>query len=183
MKENTTEASRSAGALNQSDSFEMLKTFGRRLVTSLILPAVLGWLFVIIKNNFSVSTIAVFLGSLLSFFMFQIIAFFLNKFLEKELIFDEFSYVKQGICIVANNFVPFVLVPSTLHFFSMPGTVLNPTEELGFRMWMLTFKNPCYWISVGGLFAFFYRLKILKEKLTYLQSSFKLRKTDKEDAL
>ena len=180
MKKSKTEASCLESTSNKSNLGE---NFAKRLFISMALSSLIGWLFIITRNLFSTTSIAACLGALFSFFLFQILQYLLKKFLEKKLNFDELAYIKKGLLIMAKDLLLYLFLPLSLFLISMPAEEWNsdPKKNLEFWMWEQTAQNQFYWIFVGGLFIFLYRLKIVKDKLIHLQASFNTEEADKKN--
>lgn len=105
------------------------------------------FLSVLAENPTLASSFAAFFGGFISFFVFQVLHFFLNKFLEKQLNFEDFSYIKQAFSIIHLHLIS-LLTTFFLLFISVSFAYIriegHPSPNIDLTN-KITIENPFYW--------------------------------------
>lgn len=161
---------------------QLQKNFFLKLVVKL-----LGFLFAtfMLFNLFAVIKtvhIITFSGALLSFALYQLLSFFINKFLEKSLNYNDFSYIRQAFSIISTDVLFLLIFPIWILFLQKVMNKWDLNIDPDTFAWKITFRNPFYWIFTGCLIIFSYRIETLKHRLINLQNSFKKKEAEPESA-
>lgn len=145
--------------------------FIKRLLISFMLSGTLGIFLNSLRRSPLLTPFNAFLGALFSFLLFQTLQFYLNKFLDRKLKFDEFSFLKQAFSIVFGHVFICIVIPFFLFSLFIPSNLESEIQQNSL-VWEITFGNPFYWVFSSGILIFSYRIKAVKEKLILLQKSF-----------
>ncbi len=148
--------------------------FAKRFCISLTISFMTGWVFVTTNSIPLAIPFATILYTLFSILGMQIFLSFIEKFLKKELEFNELSYIRQTFSIVTWDLICSIILPLVAFLATLSKDVISFEEtQLEHWVWERLIKNPFYWIHFCGILVFSYRVKILKDKLLRLQALFK----------
>lgn len=154
-------------------NLNQIKNFGKRILISAYASLFLVFLF----NAIDILYFFTLVGALVGFILLQALRFFINKFLERSLEYNDFEYIRKAFSIVWKDF--FFLSLSFL-FLIFQAKNLSSFFKLGdesdFLILKITLGNPIFMIFVFGLTIFSYRAGILKHRLINLQNIFKSKK-------
>lgn len=107
-----------------------------------------------------------------SFISGNVISYYIKKFLEKELDFDDFYYLKKAVIIAGRDVILWLVLPFFLFLISITNITYDLDLYIISRIPTLVAENPFYWTFFCGILIFSYRINHIKINLIKLQKEY-----------
>lgn len=146
-----------------------MDAFFRKFIWSIAISILVYEFFHFLYSHPTISTSFIaFIGALFSFLIFQIFQFFINKFLERNLKFNEFDYVKNGFSIIFpylfSVFITSMLLIVDISFYSIKIQEINSIPVI------TIIDSYAFWIFFLNIFIIFLRTGKIKKQFIELQN-------------
>jgi len=108
-----------------------------------------------------------------SFISGNLISYYIKKFLDKELDFDDLYYLKKAVIIVGREVIFWLVIPFFIFLIPALQFAYASDEYIISKAPKLLEEHPFCWIFFCGILIFSYRIKYIKIHLIKLQNEYR----------